>query len=86
MYYLKIINTFSEIIYASWSKLSNELKSGIETLVVQAVVNFMDQNSLNIVLINNSRTASPAYILMLSFEWIRKFKDHAMSYIEMLAI
>ena len=40
---------------ASYSKLSKELKNGIEILVGQAV--FMDQNSQNVIWINKSRTA-----------------------------
>ena len=39
------------------SKLSKELKNGIEILVGQAL--FKDQNSQNNVLINYSRTAWP---------------------------
>ena len=42
MLFLKIIHTFLKMIYASYSKLSKELKNGIEILVDQAV--FMDQN------------------------------------------
>ena len=42
---------------ASYSKLSKELKNGIEILVGQAVFKVMDQNSQKVVWINNSRTA-----------------------------
>ena len=35
--YLKIINTFWKMIYASYSKFSKELKTGIKILVDQAV-------------------------------------------------
>ena len=43
------------------SKMSKKLKNGIEILVGESVskVRPMDQNSQNIVLINNSRTAWP---------------------------
>ena len=58
--YLKIINTVLKIIYASYSKLPKKLKNGIEILVGQAVfIKVMDQNSQNVVWINNSRTAWP---------------------------
>ena len=48
------------MIYASYSKLPKKLKNGIEILVGQAVfIKVMDQNSQNVVWINNSRTAWP---------------------------
>ena len=37
MFNLKIVNTFLKMIYASYSKLSKELKNVIESLVGQAV-------------------------------------------------
>ena len=53
--YLKIINTF----------LKN-LKNGIEILVGQAVLSYEKKKTVkNTVLINNSRTTWPTYILML---------------------
>ena len=58
--YLKIINTFFEknniCIY---SKLSKELKNGIEISVGQSVFKIMDQNSQNVIWINNSWTVWP---------------------------
>ena len=49
---------WSHRIYASLSILSKELKNGIDVLVDQTVIS-LDQNSQNIVLISNSRTAWP---------------------------
>ena len=64
--YLKIINIFFwKIRYASYSKLFKELKNGIEFLVGPAFFEIMDQNSQNIVLINNSWTDWPSWISML---------------------
>ena len=49
--YLKIINTsFSKIMHASYSKLSEELKNGNEILARQAV---LDRNIILTVLIHN---------------------------------
>ena len=39
--YLKIINIFMKNIYASYSKLPNELKNGIEIYVGQAVLELL---------------------------------------------
>ena len=53
----KLSTLFWKVIYASWNKSFKELKNGIEILAGQAVFNVMDQNSQNIALVNNSRTA-----------------------------
>ena len=42
--YLKMINIFRKIIYASYSKLSKELKNSIKIKVGQAVLEFLIQN------------------------------------------
>ena len=54
-----------KIIYTSYSKLSKELTNGIESLVGQVVFKLWTKTVKNCVLINNSRTAWPAEILML---------------------
>ena len=41
MLYLKIINPFWKIIYASYSKCLKELQNGIEIKVGQAIVEFL---------------------------------------------
>ena len=59
-----------------------ELKTGIEIFVGQVfffIVMVMDQNSQNIVLINNSRTTWPTSILMLFLS----FGDNLLHFDEM---
>ena len=56
--YLKIITIFLKMIYAFYSKLSKELKNGIEILVGQAVFKY-GSNIQNVVWVNNSWTAWP---------------------------
>ena len=69
--------------YASLSKLCTELKNGIEILVGQGVV---DQNSQNIVLINNSRTTRPSQLLMLKFEFLGQFTVRCIYYFKKVVI
>ena len=65
MFHLKIINIFWKMKYASYSKLSKELKNSNKILKVgQAVIELLIQINIFIVLIQNLKTAWPTKISM----------------------
>ena len=65
MLYLKIINNFLKNNYASYKKLFQELNTGIEISVGQAVFTLKIKTVKSWFWINNSRSAWPTLILML---------------------
>ena len=67
--YLKIINIFLKMLYASYSKLSKELKSSIQNLDRPNGSWVIDKNNILTVLIHNLKATWPTKITMpfLSF-------------------
>ena len=78
--YLKIINTFLKNNICIWKQIAQGTQNRIEILIGEV----MDQNSQNIVLIKNSRTAWPTYYFWVP--WIIYYKCHILFFNKMLII
>ena len=78
--YLKIINTFLKNNICIWKQIAQGTQNGIEILIGEV----MNQNSQNIGLIKNSRTAWPTYYFRVP--WTIYYKCHILFFNKMLII
>ena len=78
--YLKVINIFMKNIYASYSKLSNELKKWHWNLSRPISSWVIDQNIILTVLIHNLKTAWPTIISMPFLKFLGQYTLRCMHY------